>query len=109
MKLLLLLLSTLCAQATTKTFTVTAYCPCQRCCALNAGGWTASGVKPLSGLTAAGPRWMRYGTKLQIPGVGFRVIEDRLARHYDARIDVYVRTHREAVRFGSRKLRVSFR
>lgn len=89
-------------------FTVTAYCPCQVCCAEYAGGPTASGRMPRVGHTVAGPRWMRFGTRLKIPGVGQRVVHDRLAKAYDHRIDVFVRTHREAARFGARRLRVTY-
>lgn len=35
-----------------------------------------------------------------IPGVGKRVVQDRLAKRYDNRVDIFVATHKQAKKFG---------
>lgn len=97
------------ASAATKEFTVTAYCACEKCC----GKWskyqkTASGVKPQEGVTCAAPRSIPFGTKLQIEGLGTRIVQDRLATKYDSRIDIYFNDHKKALQFGKRRLKVTF-
>lgn len=96
-----------------QTFEVTAYCNegpngCAICC----GKWaklnrTASGHRPTPGVTCAAPRRIPFGTRLQIEGLGVRVVQDRLSRKFDHRIDVFFRTHQEAKRFGKRTLKVT--
>jgi 3D (Asp-Asp-Asp) domain-containing protein len=86
------------------TFTVTAYCPCVKCCGPQAAGLTASGARARVGVTVAAPRRIPFGTRLRLPGIGTRIVQDRLARRYDSRLDVFVATHAEAVRFGVRRL-----
>lgn len=105
--LLIFLLATATAgAATTNTFTVTAYCACVNCCGKWAGGPTASGKLPVEGVTVAGPRALKLGTRVHIQGVGDRVVQDRLARKYDQRFDVFFRDHQTALRFGKRQLTV---
>lgn len=87
-------------------FTVTAYCPCRVCCGRWAGGPTASGQRPRPGLTVAGPRALPLGTRVRIEGLGERLVQDRLARKYDARFDVFFASHAEAKQFGRRQLAV---
>ena len=89
-----------------KLYTVTAYCPCKVCCGQWAGGPTASGKMPKACVTCAGPRSIPFGTRVWIEGVGVRVVQDRLARKYDGRFDLYFATHAEALRFGKRSLKV---
>ena len=93
-------------QATAESYTVTAYCPCKVCCGQWAGGPTASGKMPVAGITVAGPRSIPFGTRVWIEGVGERVVQDRLARKYDGRFDVFFASHKEALRFGKRQLKV---
>ena len=88
-------------------FTVTAYCKCEKCC----GKWTkygktADGSIPKQGITCAASRKIAFGTVLNIEGVGLRVVQDRLAVRYDNRIDIYFDSHKEALKFGNRKLKV---
>jgi 3D (Asp-Asp-Asp) domain-containing protein len=89
------------------TFIVTAYCPCRECVGFYSGGPTASGVMPKAGVTIAAPRWIPLGTILDIRGIGRRIVQDRLAIRYDNRIDIFMRSHSEAKRFGIKKLLVS--
>lgn len=74
MKRALLVLVAVCAlraaAATNNTFTVTAYCACVKCCGQWSGGPTASGKMPVEGVTVAGPRKFKFGTRIRIAGVG---------------------------------------
>jgi 3D (Asp-Asp-Asp) domain-containing protein len=104
--LVILLLALPLASAEPQVYEVTAYCPCRVCCGKWSGGPTASGKMPKQGVTCAAPRRLPFGTRLQIEGVGVRVVQDRLSRRFDHRIDVFFRTHAEAKRFGKRTLTV---
>ena len=88
---------------------VTAYCSCQICCGPNASNITASGNKPRQGITVAAPRSIPFGTKLYIPSIGWRTVEDRLAKKYDNRVDVYYKSHKEAKRFGKKQLTITIK
>lgn len=84
---------------------VSAYCHCQAC----TGQWsryglTASGARPQQGLTIAAPRSLPFGTLVQVPGLGWRTVQDRAALRYDSRFDVYFRKHSDAQKWGLRKL-----
>jgi 3D (Asp-Asp-Asp) domain-containing protein len=102
-----LLVANAASAATNFTATVTAYCACQKCCGPNASGLAANGKPPIEGVTVAGPRRFKLGTKVTIATVGARVINDRLARKYDDRFDVYFTDHQAARRFGIRRLTVT--
>lgn len=91
-----------------KEFTITAYCACSKCCGQWSGGPTASGVYPKEGVTVAASRSIPFGTKIHIDGVGHRVVQDRLAKRYDSRIDVYFASHKDALKFGKQKRVVQF-
>lgn len=91
---------------TNKTYTVTAYCGCSKCC----GKWsdahkTADGHTPVEGVTCAASRSIPFGTKLLIDGHVYTV-QDRLAAKYDSRIDIYFENHSNALRWGKKKLTV---
>ena len=85
---------------------VTAYCSCKLCCGAWAGGPTASGAYPEQGVTCATPRSVPFGAGLYIDGVGARVSQDRTARRYDGRFDVYFTRHADAKAFGKRRRRI---
>lgn len=89
-----------------KTAVVTGYCTCKACCGKWSDGITASGKRPKEGVTVAGPRKLPFGTKVHIEGVGWRVVQDRLAKRYDNRFDVFFSRHADARRFGIRKAQV---
>ena len=61
---------------------------------------------PEVGKTVAAPRNIPFGSVLHIQGVGYRRVDDRLAKKYDDRVDVFFATHAEAVRFGKQQLQV---
>jgi 3D (Asp-Asp-Asp) domain-containing protein len=97
-------------ESTVELYTVTAYCPCKVCCGKWSGGPTASGKMPKPGITGAGPRSIPFGTRVRIEGVGERVVQDRLAKRFDNRFDVFFgsdeQAHGKALRFGKRTLKV---
>ena len=99
--LLLLLL----AASNAHSATITAYCACTICCGKNAKGITAAGTRPMQGRTVAAPRNVPLGTKVLIDGKPFTV-EDRTARRFDGRWDIYFERHQDALKFGKRKLDV---
>lgn len=103
--LCMLMLSTL-VQA--RVFTVTAYCPCEKCCGKYAKMTNNVVLRDsVEGATVAGPRWMKRGTILRIQGLkGERVVVDRLATKFDSRIDLFFLKHQDAVNWGKRKLNV---
>ena len=59
----------------------------------------------MQGRTVAAPRNVPLGTKVLIDGKPFTV-EDRTARRFDGRWDVYFERHQDAKNFGKRKLDV---
>lgn len=87
---------------------VTSFCACAACCGLKSKGVTASGVKPVQGVTVAASRKIPFGTRIYIQGIGWRTVQDRLAKAYDGRIDLYVKSHKAAKRWGIKKLTVIY-
>lgn len=87
---------------------LTAYCACSICCGTKHAklGITASGTRPVQGVTIAASRAIPLGSKVTIQGQTF-VVQDRLARKYDARFDIYFNRHEDAKRFGKQKANVS--
>lgn len=71
-----------------------------------AKGKTASGKKPIEGITCAASRRFPFGTRLKIEGVGVRVVQDRLARRFDSRVDIFFNDHKKALVFGKQRLNV---
>ena len=84
----------------------TAFCPCKICCGPLAKGITASGKFPAQGRTIAVPRNIPLGTKIEIAGKLY-IAEDRTARKYDGRFDIYFDSHEMARKFGIRTNQVT--
>lgn len=80
-------------------YTVTAYCPCVKCCG-KSNGITASGIKAVEGVTVAMNKSIPFGTKVYIDGVGERIVQDRGGAIKGNRIDLYFDSHQEALNFG---------
>lgn len=83
----------------------TAYCACMHCCGPNAIGLTASGKPPIEGVTVAASRSIPLNTPLRIsiPGVMTNrtfIVQDRLAKRFDNRVDIYFNNHKTALKFG---------
>ena len=88
----------------TKIYKITAYCSCAKCCG-KSNGITACGRKAKAGRTIAAPRGFSFGTKLSINGKTY-VVEDRGGAIKGNRIDLYVNSHSEALRWGVKYLPV---
>jgi 3D (Asp-Asp-Asp) domain-containing protein len=86
-----------------RRFTVTAYCHC-RVCTHRGDGITASGVRVREGTTIAAPRSIPFGTRIHMPGAGWRTVQDRLSRRYDHRLDLYFTSHKRALQWGIQHL-----
>lgn len=106
----------------------TGYCACGKCCGWerswippfrpvfssgpNKGkpkrvGITASGTKAKKGTIAADTRYYPFGTVMKIPGYGYGKVEDRGgAIKGPARIDLFFKTHQQALDWGRRRVRV---
>ena len=78
-------------------YTITHYCPCKRC----GGGLTATGTKPKVGRTiAVDPKDIPYGSKVKI-GKKTYVAEDTGSALTGRKvIDIFCKTHSEALRKG---------
>jgi 3D (Asp-Asp-Asp) domain-containing protein len=62
---------------------------------------TASGKKVAVGMVA-GPRRIPLGTRVLIGGVPYTV-EDRTAKRYDGRWDIYFQSHKAALIWGKQE------
>ena len=88
----------------TKIYKITAYCACAKCCG-KATGRTASGTMATAGRTVAAPKNFAFGTKISINGKTY-VVEDRGGAIKGNRIDLFVSSHSEALRWGVKYLPV---
>jgi len=108
------------------TVEATGYCKCQKCCGWKRNllmqpvyaygpmkgerkkvGVTASGTKAKPGRTiAADTSVLPFGTRLKVPGYGWGVVEDRGGAIQGNRIDLFFRTHKEALEWGRRTVTV---
>ena len=89
------------------TFTVYAYCPCEKCCGQWSGGPTASGVMPEEGRTVAAD-WnvLPAGTEIYIDGVGWRTVEDTGSGINGHTLDLYMDSHQDALEWGLQEVEV---
>ena len=90
--------------ATSGTYKVTAYCACVKCCG-KTNGITASGKKATANHTIAAPSSFAFGTQIVMNGKTYTV-EDRGGAIQGNKIDLYVNSHSEALRWGVRYLNV---
>ena len=108
-----------------KTILVTGYCRCGSCCSwkrdwlfrpvYSSGslkgkpkkiGITASGTRARKGTIAADTSKYPFGTIMYIEGYGYGCVEDRGGAIKGEHIDLYFRTHKQALEWGKRKKRV---
>ena len=81
------------------TATLTAYCPCVKCCG-KSDGITASGTQATAGRTVAvDTRLIPYGTEISIDGKTY-IAEDCGGKVKGYTIDVFFNSHEEALNFG---------
>lgn len=86
--------------------TITAYCSCFHCCPLSSHGLTAAGIKPQQGITIAASRKIPLGSKVIVNNHTYTV-QDRLAKRFDNRFDIYFNSHKDALQFGKKQLTVT--
>ena len=93
---------------TEKEMTITAYCPCVKCCG-KSDGITASGTKAKQGRTVAvDPRCIPYGTEIIIDGHTYIAEDCGGAIKGSNRIDLFFSSHEQALSFGrqTKKVRI---
>ena len=78
------------AQTQEQTFTVTAYCPCEKCCA-------TQGVT-----VAADPEVLPMGTEIELDGHTYTV-QDTGGAIAGNRLDLYFDSHEDALQWGVRE------
>ena len=88
------------------TAIITAYCHCTICCGPNAKGINATGNKPQPNRSIAASRSIPFGSKVKI-GSHTYTVDDRLAKRFDSRFDIYMRDHLKAKKFGIRTNQVT--
>lgn len=87
----------------TCVFTVTAYCPCEKCCGAYANGYTATGAKATQGVTiAADPDVLPMGTEIELDGHTYTV-QDTGGAIAGNRLDLYFDSHEDALQWGVRE------
>lgn len=90
-------------QAREDIFTITAYCPCEKCCGAYANGYTATGAKATQGVTiAADPDVLPMGTKIEMDGHTYTV-QDTGGAISGNRLDLYFDSHEDALQWGVRE------
>jgi 3D (Asp-Asp-Asp) domain-containing protein len=94
----------------TVEMTVTAYCPCSKCCGDWVDGHTANNHKIQDGdCFVAAPKTYAFGTEMIIPGYNnsrsVKVL-DRGGAIKGNKLDVFFNTHQEALQWGVQKLDV---
>lgn len=88
------------------TAVITAYCSCRICCGSNATGLAANGHKPIAGITVAASRSIPFGSTVIILDHSY-LVQDRLAKKYDSRFDIYFKQHQAAKNFGIKTQQVT--
>lgn len=87
-------------------YTITAYCPCSKCCGKYANGYTATGTLATEGRTiAVDPDVIPYGTMVMINNHVY-VAEDCGSGVNGKHIDMFFTTHQQAVNWGVQKIEV---
>lgn len=107
----IMLLIGMCGIARAEQWEATAYCGCVKCCN-KSDCITASGKRAQEGITVA-CNWLAFGTPIYINGKRY-IVQDRGAKsifgsktRHIKRVDIYFNSHKEALRFGRRKVDVA--
>lgn len=69
-------------------------------------GVTASGTKAKPGTIAADTSVFPFGTRMKIPGYGWGTVEDRGGAIKGGRIDLFFKSHKEALEWGRQTVKV---
>lgn len=88
----------------------TAYDACVKCTGKNPGdkyyGITRMGIPVRPGIIAVDPSVIPLGTRVYVEGYGLALAADTGSAIKGNRIDLYMETHQEALRFGRRKVKL---
>ncbi len=107
--------------------TVTAYCACRKCCewkrhcligppvyatgpnrgARKEVGITSDGTRARKGVLAADITRYPYGTRMHVPGYGWGEVHDTGRLIKGDRLDVFFKSHRDALAWGKQNLWVT--
>lgn len=95
-------------QAKDNRWTITAYCPCARCCGTCGGYQFASGMPVCKEIDSTGYLYgacniLPFGTIVDIDKIGKVIIVDRGSKKYfdnQTHIDIFMWSHEEAIKFG---------
>ncbi|MEW9697976.1 3D domain-containing protein [Paenibacillus sp. SI8] len=95
----------------TQEYEITAYTSDYRSTGKRPGdrdyGVTASGKKAIEGITAACPRELPFGTRVEIPALEWTyTCDDRGGAIKGGRLDVYMTSEKRAKQFGRQTLKV---
>jgi 3D (Asp-Asp-Asp) domain-containing protein len=112
-------------QARIVTLQTTGYCKCGKCCGWKRNwllrpvyssgplkgkpkkvGITASGTKAKRGTIAADTRYYPFGTVMYIEGYGYGKVEDRGGGIKGQHVDLFFRTHQQALEWGRKTVKV---
>jgi 3D (Asp-Asp-Asp) domain-containing protein len=86
---------------------ITGFCLCSICCGRQASGINAAGKKPVQGVSIAASRSIPLGSVVKIDGIKNRfIVDDRTAKRFDGRFDIFFNSHQEAKKFGIKNLKV---
>lgn len=107
------------------TLEATGYCKCQECCGWRRNllmqpvyaygpqegerkkvGVTASGTKAKPGTIAADTSVFPFGTRMKVPGYGWGTVEDRGGAIKGGKIDLFFKTHKQALEWGRQTITV---
>lgn len=110
------------------TVEATGYCKCGECCGWRRNlllqpvyaygpmegerkkvGVTASGTKAKKGTIAADTSVFPFGTRMRIPGYGDGVVEDRGGAIQGNKIDLFFKTHKQALEWGRQTVTIEVR
>ncbi len=114
------------AKGIKQAIVTTGYCKCGKCCGWGRTFWgkpvflrgpnkgkkkkigvTAVGTKAKPGTIAADVSVYPFGTVLFIPGYGYGRVEDRGSAIKGGHIDLFFKSHKEALKWGKRRSQVT--
>lgn len=109
MAILVLLVTPIKAEESQMVVSITAYSlkECKR-----NKGLTASGKKVKKGIIAVSPdlekKGLKMGTTINIKGKGTYIVADRTSKRLKKTIDIYMHSHKNAIKFGKKYAKISF-
>jgi len=83
--------------------TITAYCPCEKCCGRGANGLTATGLPAEPGIVAVDPEVIPLGSTVVIDGQKYLAADTGVTGNH---VDIFMTDHADTVRHGVRTERV---